>query len=300
MKEIPLNSIYKVKYNIFIDGVATDATNVKVSLSKDGTSIFTNQTATHDGTGSYSYVLPPNAVVDTVNIPITTAEGILSVTWSFTLNTYNMSVTEEYAVVTQYVNWQDFSALTDYASFIEAERVARFQIHSYCGQEFGKQIATYAVEGHNESSLTLSRRLLSLDSVTFMRSPIPRPGEAIGFITAMPWEIVADGWAIRQQPQKTKLDPIFEEIPRFRRNTIYNVTGTWGYDAVPADVAEAAKILTANLLCNDHKYVDNYINDIRMGDWQIKFADGAFQGTGSSIADSLLLNFRLNPGLGMI
>lgn len=300
MKEIPLNSIYKAKYNIFVDGVATDATNVKISLSKDGTDIFINQNATHGTTGEYSYILPPNATVDTINIPITTAEGILIVTWSFTLNTYNMSVIEEYAVVTQYAHWQDFSTIADYPNFTEAERVARFQINSYCGQQFGKQDATYAVEGHKENSLRLPRRLISLDSVTFMRSPVPRAGEIIGFTTTMPWEIVADGWVIRQQPQRTKLDPIVEENPRFHRNTIYNVTGTWGYDAVPADIEEAAKILTANFLCGDHKYVDNYISSIKMGDWQIKFDDQAFQGTGSSVADSLLLDFRLNPGLGII
>lgn len=301
MKEITVNSLYKAKYGIYIDGAPTDATGaVKLSAYRDNLTIFSEQTVTRDALGKYSYILPPHAIINTVDTPITTTEGILKLVWHFTLNTYDMSVVEEYSIVTAYARWEDFQATAAYADFLETERVVRFVIHSYCGQTFGQQKTVYAVEGHGENSLSLPRRLISLDSVKFLQNPIPRPGEMIGFVMNMPWEITADGWVIRQQPQMNNLDPVLDPPARFQRNMKYNVTGTWGYEGVPTAVEDAAKILVADYLCPDSKYVSRYIKDVKMSDWELEFADGAFKGTGNSIADSLLLDYRLDPGVGMI
>jgi hypothetical protein len=102
MKEILINSISNVEYKIYVDGVLTDATGaVRVTIYKDETKVVDNQLATAVGSvhGTYKYLLPTSITVDAEDIPVTTSEGTLKVTWSFTLGSNNVSITEYYSVV---------------------------------------------------------------------------------------------------------------------------------------------------------------------------------------------------------
>jgi hypothetical protein len=303
MKEILLNSLSTVGYKIYVDGVLTNATGaVTVTVTRNGVKVVDSATATAvpDTTGTYRYLLPVTATVDGDVIPVVTAEGILSVTWSFTVSGGVFNVTEYYDVVTPYCSWDYFADTFTYVDYLECERVARFIINSYCGQEFGQEQTTYSVEGHGTNALGLPRRLQTLDTVEIANYPEPRSGQVIGYSWPYPWEIVGSGWTIRQQPYAKDPNPTAVYKPRFFRNKTYNVAGLWGYPSVPTEVEEAAKILTADFICKEAKYRDKYLDNIKMGDWRIQFAAGAFQGTGNVKADQLLRDYKLSPGIGLI
>jgi hypothetical protein len=309
MKEILANSISKVEYKIYIDGILTDATgDVRVTVMRGDVKVVDNQIASvPSGTdGTYQYVLPTIATVDSEVVSVTTTEGILEVSWTFTVNSNSLTVKEYYQVVTPYCLWEYFAptevgdTTPTYQQYLECERVARFIINSYCGQEFGQEYTTYAVEGHGTNALALPRKLQTLDSVTWTGNSVVRPGEVIGYEYPYAWEVVGSGWTIRQQPYPYKIDPVYNRTSRFIRNRTYNVAGLWGYSAVPTPVEEASKILTADFMCKEAKYRDKYLDNIKMGDWRIQFASGAFEGTGNAKADDLLSDYRLMPGLGLI
>lgn len=308
MKEILVNSLSNVGYKIYVDGVLTDATgSVTVTVSKGGVKVVdaVDATPVSGETGTYKYLLPNAVTVDSESIPVTTQEGILEVAWSFTLSANTFKVTEYYDVVTPYSSWDYFAPVAPnttptYETYLECERVARFIINSYCGQEFGQELTTYAVEGHGTNSLAMPRKLQILDSVVYVYNPVPRPGEVIGYNYPYAWEVVAGGWTIRQQPYAHEMRVDCNPDPRFKRNKTYNVKGLWGYPGVPTEVEEASKILVADFMCREAKYRDKYLDNIKMGDWRIQFTSGAFQGTGNVKADQLLLDYRLSPGIGLI
>lgn len=308
MKEILTNSISKVEYKIYIDGVLTDATgDVLVTVSRGGVKVVDNQVATVPSAtdGTYQYLLPTSSTVDGEEVSVTTTEGILEVTWSFTIGSNDLAVKEYYQVVTPYCSWEYFApsqvgdTIPTYQQYRECERVSRHIINSYCGQEFGQEYTTYAVEGHGTNSLALPRRLQTLDTVTWTGNSYARPGESIGYDYPYAWEVVGS-WTIRQQPYARGIDPVYNREARFIRNRTYNVAGMWGYPGIPTPVEEASKILTADFMCKEAKYRDKYLDNIKMGDWRIQFAAGAFNGTGNAKADELLLDYRLTPGLGLI
>lgn len=308
MKEILINSISDVQYKIYVNGVLTDAVgSVLVTISKGENVISTAATATKvsSTTGTYKYTLPTTVTIGSEVIDVVTAEGLLKVTWAFEINSTDLSVTEYYQVVTPYSLWEYFAPVSPavtptYQTYLECERVSRFIINSYCGQEFGQEDTTYAVEGHGTNSLALPRRLQTLSTVTWSGNSWTRPGYLIGYDYPYAWEIVGSGWTIRQQPYTRRIDPVYNVESRFVRNRTYNIAGIWGYQAVPTPVEEASKILTADFMCKEAKYRDKYLDNIKMGDWRIQFAAGAFQGTGNAKADELLLDYRLNPGIGLI
>lgn len=304
MKEILSNSISQVEYKIYVNGVLTDATgNVTLSVYRDGFKVVDSVTATKPGstTGTYTYILPMLVVIDTETIPVVTTEGELEVQWSFTVSSKTLEVSDRYVVVTPYSKWEYFSAVTTYQEYLECERVARHIINSYCGQEFGQENTTYALEGHGQNSLSLPRKLQTLESITWINVEFPyRPGGVIGYDLPYAWELYSNGWSIRRQPYYDRIDPLYNPRYAFRRNITYNVKGLWGYPGVPTPVEEASKIIVADLLCPDHKYRDKYLDNIKMGDWRIQFTSGAFVGTGNATADHLLADYRLTPGIGMV
>ena len=306
MKEILINSISNVSYTIYVDGVATDATgNVNVTVTRAGVKVVDNQVATKvtGETGAYKYLLPTTTTVDGETVDVTTAEGILQVTWTFSVGTTSLSLSEYYDVVTPYSDWNYFKLeLGDnitYGTYLECERVSRHIINSHCGQEFGQEYTTYVVEGHGTNSLALPRVLQTLDTVTWVNNPVPRPGDAVGSTQPYAWEVIG-GWTIRQQPYAHDPNITHSHRDRFIRNRSYNVSGMWGYQAVPTEVEEASKILTADFMCKGAKYRDKYLDNIKMGDWRIQFAAGAFEGTGNVKADQLLRDYVLTPGVGLI
>lgn len=308
MKEILINSISNVEYKIYVDGILTDANgDVRVTVYKEDVRVVDNQIATTASgvDGTYRYLLPTVVEVDDEEVSVTTTEGILKVTWTFTVASTTLTVTEYYDVVTPYCQWDYFAPVSPnttptYQDYLECERVARFIINSTCGQEFGQEYTMYAVEGHGTNSLALPRHLQVLDAVTWANNPVPRSGEVIGWNYPYSWELIAGGWTLRQQPYANDMIVTNYHRPRFIRNRTYNVSGLWGYQSVPTEIVEASKILTADFMCKEAKYRDKYLDNIKMGDWRLQFVSGAWTGTGNAKVDQLLTDYKLTPGIGLI
>lgn len=304
MEEILVNTISDTYFDVFKNGVLTDATgNVTVSVFKGGVKLVDSAVATKVAgkVGKYSYTLPVSVVVDTETIGVVTEETELELVWTFTVSGSTLSISKIYDVVTPYAPWSYFNdAGKAYSDYLECERVARYLINSYCGQQFGKRTTIFAVEGHGTNVLRLPWKLLSLTDVTYFNQVNPRPGRVIGVVGNPYWEISSDGWTLRQQPNRVDIDPVWPHKNDFRRNTLYNISGVWGYGAVPTAIEEAAKILIANLMCQDHKYRDKYLQSIKMGEWRLQFHDLAFAGTGDATVDKLLSDYRNYPGVGLI
>lgn len=303
MKEILINSISDIYFNVFKNGVLTDATgSVLVSIFKNEVKIVDSALATKvsDSTGKYSYTVPISAVVDADTIDIVTEEGELQFDWSVTIGSSVLTIKEYYQVVSPYSPWAYFNdANVKYLDYLECERISRYIINSYCGQEFGKKKTTYAIEGQETNSLKMPSRLITLENVTYFHPSSLRPGNIIGYGNSS-WEIATDGWSLRLQPSRTTIDPVWMNRGFFKRNTLYNIKGLWGYNVIPGPVEEASKILIANFLCADHKYRDKYLSSIKMGDWDVTFHDQAFAGTGDATVDRLLSDHRNYVGIGFI
>lgn len=305
MKEILANSLTDVTYQIFKNGVLTDATgNVTVNVYKDGVKLVSAALATKDAglVGKYRFTLPMSVTVGLVTTNLIIDEGYLDVEWTFTVSGTTLSVKENYEVVTPYSPWSYFSDAAvppAYNDYLECEKISRYLINSFCGQSFGKRQASYPIEGRGTDGLQLPWRLISLDDVSWVTIQL-RPGNLIGLYGYPNWEIATDGWMLRAQPNSTQIDAAYRSSDLFVRNIIYNVKGIWGYNYVPGPIQEASKILIADYLCEDHKYRDKYLQSLKMQDWRIQFADAAFRGTGNATADNLLLDYRNYPGVAII
>ena len=303
MKEILTNTISDVYYDVFKNGVLTDATgNVTVNVFKNGIKLVDSAVATKitGKVGRYSYTLPVSVTIETVLTGVVTEEAELELDWTFTVSGSTLTVKDYYRVVTPYSPWNYFNdAGKAYADYLECERVARYIINSYCGQEFGNRTTTFAVEGTGTDNLRLPWRLQTLSNVKYLKPRPIRPGQVIG-LGSPQWEVASDGWILRLQPNRVEIDAVWNYKPFFTRNMLYNVNGIWGYNSVPGPITEASKILTANLMCQDHKYRDKFLQSIKMGDWRLQFHDLAWNGTGDATVDRLLLDHRIYPGVGII
>lgn len=296
MKELLINNLSTIEYKIYVDGILTDADDaVTAKAFLNGAETGTDLSVSTPSTGIYKALMPFSMV---------SMEGEIRVEWSFLLQTNPVILSEYYEVVTPYAPWSYFESSYAYTDYLECERIARKTIDWYCGQSFGKRHAIYAVEGSDTNGLRMPRRLLSLTEVRWqdiytnpnvITAPTPYDGW-----TEYTWELVSDGWILRTPRSRTKMDAAYPTKFSFKRNTSYNVEGIWGWNSVPINVTEAAKIIIANLLCKDRKYRDKYLESIAAGDWDITFMKEAFDGTGSVTADQLLEDYRMYPGIGVI
>lgn len=289
MKEIHKQSLTTLKHTIFVNGVPTDASgNVTVTVDSN---ILGNATKTNGKVGEYTMLLPSS---------YNSVENIINVTWSFTVSSQNFVIEESYDVVTPYVEWIEF--YSDFAGFgktfedyLEAEKVARYIINSYCGQSFGKREAVYEVDGSGGDALILPERLLELEDVSWYEEP-----NVIYVDQEIPWEQSGDGWILRKRFDYSDPSPIKSDSIRFKRNHIYFIDGLWGWNSVPAEISEAAKILVGSYVCPDITYRNRYLESIKSGDWRIQISKAAWQGTGDANVDDILKDFRSFIAFGVI
>lgn len=289
MKEIHKQSLTTLTHTIFVNGVPTDAAGT-VAVTANSV-LLGNAVKTTGKTGEYTILLPStyNAV-----------EGFIDVTWSFQLSSQNFVVEETYTVVTPYVHWINF--YTDFSEFgktfqdyIEAEQVARYIINSFCGQTFGKREAIYEIDGTGSDGLILPERLLELTDVSWYDDP-----GVIYVDQDVIWELAGDGWILRQRFDYSDPDPLKVESIRFKRDHIYFIDGIWGWNSVPAEIMEAAKILVGSYVCPDITYRNRYLESIKSGDWRLQFNPSAWKGTGDANVDEILKDFRSFISFGVI
>lgn len=249
-------------------------------------------------TGGYRVVLPFSLV---------SVDKSFQIRWEF--NYVESSVTKTYKhstlidVVTPYVTLDEIKAAIPEAEdisdsdLIRLERRIRGVIDTFTGQSFGTYIGTRNVIGSGDEELKLSDRLITLDNITGYNIIYSEDGIASpGLYTSR-----GDGWYVGFSNPIPDGDYVFENVIRdpdsvyrrgFKDNVVYTISGTWGWEDVPATVKEAALILCEDELCPQSEYRDRYLKSISGDGWRYEFNPNAYYGTGSVIADQLLEEFR--------
>ncbi|QQO39718.1 head-to-tail adaptor [Streptomyces phage Belfort] len=271
----------------------------EVAAYEGDTLLYTFPTVTAT-TGGYRVTLPFSLVDN---------DGSFVIRWKFnytenaTTKTYRYNTSVN--VVTPYVTIEEIRAATEMsvtdvsdAELIRLERRIRGVIDNYTGQSFGRYVGTKQVIGSGDNELKLSNRLVSIDNITGANIMYDSEGvSAAGF-----YSVRGDGWYVGVSNPVPDGDYVFQNVIRdpdsmwnyggFKDNMVYAVTGTWGWDDVPAEVKEAALSLCEDELCPQSEYRDRYLKSISGDGWRYEYVPNAYYGTGSVIADQLLAPFR--------
>jgi hypothetical protein len=288
MKEIYKQTPTVLKFAVYLDGVAIDATgNVAVKINSIAVG---NATKTPSTTGKYTYSLPSSYLLE---------EGALDVEWTYTLNSQSYTYAEKYYIVTPYIDWDTFAIKFDqynqtYSDYLKAEALARHIIEGYCGQKFGKFTETVTIDGTGDDALYLGNRLLAINEINYYDQ------DTLTVYDDYTWETAADGWIIRRRNEYRPISVTEEYSPRFKRNNIYLIEGIWGWESIPPAVSQAAEILVSSYVCPDVTYRNKYIDNIKSGEWRIQYHEFAWRGTGDANVDLLLKEYRNYPIVGVI
>jgi hypothetical protein len=202
-------------------------------------------------------------------------------------------------IVTPILNLDEvkkLSGFTDDYEVCDLERRLRYAIQTYTATSFGKFYGTIPVSGTGDSKLNLPLPLLRVDSpknLSIFGAGLYLGVQNVtyypGGIKSAPPEEVLDQFFISAGPIRA---PMAYPKVWFNDNVQYQVTGVWGYNDVPEDVRQAARLLAADYACDESLWRDRYITVMKSGDWSIEFAGGAFTGTGNVAADQILASYR--------
>lgn len=252
----------------------------------------------------FDTVTSPEAGVFTVTLPffLVQYDREIQVHWNFDYvegtETYSYEELTGVKVVTPLLSLAEIKAinpdLDDEAATI-LESTIRYIIQSITGQSFGHFVGTKSFVGNGDKQILLPDRLISFTAV-----------ETSNFTyNVNAYHITGGGWYLRQAhnallgvkeyPSDYALDegpvittPYSSYYRGFRQDTRYDITGSWGYVAVPNDVKMAARLLAEDYGCPEVAYRDNFITYIKSADWLMRFSGQTWEYTGNVRADKLL------------
>jgi len=270
-------------------------------------------------------------------LPYIQDECDVTVTWSFTLAAGGAyTKTDYYEIVTPLLNMREIKAVWPEATDTEAKNVesaVRHIIQANTGQTFGKRTKTLSVRGAGDMALALPERLMSITGIATLYSTLDVNAVIIiadGWYLKKSW---SETTAIEPPPTETYFGPFDGDEPGpWEDGTIrlsdgsyvgtlkprgpvisfgssatvwaddypFNITGTWGYQAVPQPVREAAKLLINDYACSEQQYRDRYLESVKSADWRLQFTSGAYARTGNVRADQLLYDYVVERGWAVI
>jgi hypothetical protein len=301
------------EFEIYINGELSNADgNVTVSVTDAnyGTTVGTGGTATNDPQlGKYTFDLDPS---------YTTLNRVLRLQWDYTVNGKTVSSEDFYEVFTPYASVakiidhynfgtrpQDLNYVSQ-SEIIMAERVARYQIDSYTNQTFGRAWGDQEIFGYNSDAIELTQRMVNVHklyvdgeiAIDYTQDPVYNTfGYDVELSTTnKALRIVKQGQDVIYEGQ---FDPTVLYYGKFRENTRYKVYGEIGWSYVPQDISYCAIKLVGNILSRDAQWRERYLKKINLSEISFELADGAFNGTGDVIVDSILDNYR-NTGIVII
>lgn len=286
MIEILKDSSERVSISLNSGGVGVEADGAVVADIEslpEGTVVRTF-TATHDtlNVGTYYFDWP---------LSLADEDGEFRVRWSFAVGGESITKLDYVSIVTPYATPGDiertFPNLADkpYAEIVAKERLARSIIDEYCGQRFTKWHGTVRVVGGGSNVLLLNQRILSLDPFGISVNGTAIDTVAAGVYTDSAGRIVAHPasgmWGVK--PDLWDYSGGF-----FKDNYVYEVTGWFGWEGVPADVSLATAMLVNDYYCTDNAWRQKGVETITASDWRLQMHDRAFTGTGNMDVDRLL------------
>jgi len=284
--------------------VKATVSSIDVFAVENGRAIYEFQTVSSTPDG-YEVALPWSLARQdrdfNVEWRITYTEG--GIPFSIVENTYVQIVTPilPLAEIAQIAGY-DTSTPEGAQDTLDLERRVRYGVQTYTGQNFGKFAGVMQVSGNGASKLNLPAPLLEFKGIAF--DGVLRTNHGMTLIN--------NGWAlssgniyidnIKQAPPEWMLDrfssngkiyaPMLYGHSRFVDGTEYTIEGVWGYNDVPGDVKQAARLLVQDYSCDESLWRERYIDSVRAGDWRFEFNAQAFTGTGNVQADQILAGYR--------
>lgn len=253
-----------------------------------------------------------NEKVKKVQLPYINDEGTVVVNWSFTTQTFagteTVTVRDTYDVVTPILSDAEIKAIHPNATpgeITRIEKATRHIINAHTGQRFGRFVGTHEVRGSGSYALQLPARLQSLTDVNGATNAnlyfqIDGDGYVLHHFPYGVPPVKADYYGLHMHVGGVIHNPNHVKWADFNKNMVYKINGVWGWDEVPAQVREAAKLLINDYACADTNYRDRYLTSMTAADWRIQFHSGAFLKTGNVRADQLLNDFVLKRGWAVI
>lgn len=308
MIEVYTGSVGTIELITYEDGVpvAPDATpSVAVTNAETGASIVSGTAiiVNPDYEGEYSYTLPTSS---------TATDGVLKVTWSYSISGRNIQEVEYVYVITPYATVDEIVAELGYSSRPEdpnyfsydkiraAERAARMMISNELGFTMGKKTGTAVAYGSGADVLVLSEKIISIDKLyenNQLMVDVSQNYNSFGFDI----EITETGYGIRIVPanpgddidERETIDFIGYDKGRFRDGYRYEVTGVLGWNYIPSEIKQCVFLLVNDLLCNDSMWRSRYVKKINSGQMSVELSSLTFNGTGNAIVDSILQKFKM-------
>lgn len=253
--------------------------------------------------GRLSFVMP---------FSLTQSDHVYTVNWKFAYSenstTYEYDADTQVSVVTPILSARDIKKIIGADAADEEvwriEEVVRYIIQAHTGQFFGKFIGSHRVPGSGEQILKLPSRLISLTSIndnTFWSNTLGLRGSG-WYLKSRTYGVPSiradfDGW--HENPYVSEVpitSPYSKNSFKFIKDTEYNITGIWGWNAVPEPVQEAARILINDYSCGDSAYRDRFLTSMTAADWRIQFHEAAFSNTGNVKANQLLSKYVVQRG----
>ncbi len=309
MQNIQIGSNGKIHFNVFKDGVLSQADNpptisiYDADLGGDPIIGFFNLPVINEPEdGVYSFMLTS---------AITQINRTLEVKWSYRLNDLPYLESSFYGVETVYSSTpeiQDFLQFgarpsdLNYHSTEEiqsAEKIARTIINGYTGQKFDRRYGTQEMFGKGSDGIEVIEKMLTIDRMwendtVVIDNTVDPVYNTFGF----PLEITQTGFAIRIKNADwdvrydNQVDPTILYYGRFRDNSRYKFQGEIGYKYVPNDIKIASMLLVSDILANDFNWRNKYLQKVDLSEISFEMAGGAFNGTGNITVDNILDQYR--------
>ena len=89
-------------------------------------------------------------------------------------------------------------------------------------------------------------------------------------------------------------------IKTFALNYEYIIDADYGWKFIPSDIQQASELLIQDIMQNNLKYINRYIESFDNEDFKIKFAKEFYAGTGNNIVDKILSKYESDINIGVL
>ena len=272
---------------------------VSVSLYHEFGNLVSGPTsATRTGTGVYTIAYGQQAS----GIYILNSAGRHRADFTYTISGTSYTQSQYVNVFTPYITASEFfdehPELEDSFSnvFENLAKKARNIIDTFCGQSFdyypNKTIYIY---GNGYQSMRLP---LPISTLTEIIQDEGRDEETI-LVNAN-----TDSVEKMRQPFnfettyqiKFRKSSLVEEmfyLGKFLKDSLYKVTGDFGWRFVPDNIKQASSLLIADMMNNDSEYRNHGIVRVEMDAIRLYMKDSFYESTGNIEADVLLMDYTL-------
>lgn len=182
------------------------------------------------------------------------------------------------------------------------ERAARKIIEAQLNMKFGLQRARREAVGTGTDYLPMPDKIQRIFTIT-------ENGETVFDYEDEDldagYEISVDGTSIVRTDDEDSLEYQVVWYTRlqdtsFPSGSNYVVDGEFGFRVIPGDIQEACELLMQDIENGNMTYFMGNISEFDNREFKIKYSGGTQQGTGNSIVDSILRNYRRPIYMGVL